>query len=57
MVDYGEGVSDEQLPRLFELFFTTKKEGLGLGLSICHAIVSSPWRPYCLTPNATRAEA
>ncbi len=39
--DTGPGISPEHLPRLFDHFFTTKREGLGLGLSISRSIVES----------------
>lgn len=34
VVDNGPGISPEILPRIFEAFTTTKREGVGLGLSI-----------------------
>ena len=39
--DTGEGIPEDNLPRLFEPFFTTKEvgHGTGLGLSISHGIV------------------
>jgi PAS domain S-box-containing protein len=37
--DRGRGISPENLERIFEPFFTTRNEGLGLGLTICRAIV------------------
>jgi two-component system, NtrC family, C4-dicarboxylate transport sensor histidine kinase DctB len=32
VTDAGRGIAPEKLPQLFESFFTTKAEGLGLGL-------------------------
>jgi C4-dicarboxylate-specific signal transduction histidine kinase len=37
--DDGAGISLAHSAKLFEPFFTTKERGLGLGLSICSAIV------------------
>jgi signal transduction histidine kinase len=39
--DTGSGLAAEAVPRLFESFFTTKAEGLGLGLSIVRSIVAA----------------
>lgn len=41
VTDTGPGISAEQMPRLFESFFTTKAEGMGLGLSIARSIVEA----------------
>jgi signal transduction histidine kinase len=39
--DGGPGMKDEMLSRLFEAFHSTKKEGLGIGLSLCRSIIES----------------
>lgn len=39
--DTGVGVAEEDLDRIFDPFYTTKAEGTGLGLAVCHAIVQS----------------
>ena len=41
VADHGHGISPEGMSRLFESFFTTKRDGVGLGLSISRSIVQS----------------
>jgi PAS domain S-box-containing protein len=39
VADNGCGVSDSEKEKLFEPFYTTKSEGMGIGLNICRTIV------------------
>ena len=39
VADSGEGISDDVAAQLFTPFFTTKEEGMGLGLSLCRTVV------------------
>jgi PAS domain S-box-containing protein len=37
--DQGEGIPEEYLPKIFDLYFTTKSKGNGLGLSMSYTII------------------
>jgi two-component system sensor histidine kinase DctS len=39
VADHGQGLSDEVRAQLFTPFFTTKAEGMGLGLSLCRTVI------------------
>jgi PAS domain S-box-containing protein len=41
VADQGPGIGAEIMPRVFESFVTTKKEGMGLGLSIARSIIEA----------------
>jgi signal transduction histidine kinase len=54
VADYGTGIDQESINRIFDTFYTTKAHGMGMGLSICRSIVeahggtlsASPSHPY-----------
>ena len=41
VTDSGGGMAPEVLERLYEAFFSTKAEGMGIGLNLCRSIVES----------------
>jgi C4-dicarboxylate-specific signal transduction histidine kinase len=40
IADSGPGIAPDALPHLFEPFFTTRHDGLGLGLSLCESLAA-----------------
>ena len=41
VIDRGVGIDPEVAPKIFEAFFTTKAEGIGMGLAICRTIIEA----------------
>lgn len=41
VMDSGQGLAPEVMERLYEAFFSTKVEGMGIGLNLCRTIVES----------------
>jgi PAS domain S-box-containing protein len=41
VIDTGIGISPEVMTRLYEAFYSTKADGMGIGLSLCRSIVES----------------
>ncbi len=39
--DFGKGLTSEEQGKLFDAFYTTKEDGMGIGLAICQTIIES----------------
>ena len=51
VADTGPGLDSTTMDRIFDAFFTTKPEGIGIGLSICRAIVEGRGGRLWGSPN------
>ena len=54
VIDRGVGISQEQIERIFEPFYTTKASGLGLGLAVSRSIVLAHGGRLWATGNPER---
>jgi len=54
VLDTGTGVSPEDTDRIFNTLFTTKPDGMGMGLSICRAIIEAHNGRLWFSPNTPR---
>ncbi len=41
VADSGPGIAPEHLPKIFDLYFTTKADGTGVGLAVTHQIIDA----------------
>jgi two-component system sensor histidine kinase DctS len=54
VADLGSGISEEVASRLFTPFFTTRADGMGLGLSLCRTVVEQHGGVLMFEPNPPR---
>jgi two-component system sensor histidine kinase DctS len=54
VADHGPGIADDVARQLFTPFFTTKIEGMGLGLSLCRTVVEQHGGFLEFEPNQPR---
>ncbi|HWF89981.1 MAG TPA: ATP-binding protein [Pyrinomonadaceae bacterium] len=52
--DSGEGLDSANLERVFDAFYTTKPEGMGMGLAISRTIIESHGGRLWATPNSPK---
>ncbi|MBT8636978.1 PAS domain S-box protein [Polynucleobacter paneuropaeus] len=56
--DTGGGIAESVIDRMFEPFFSTKAEGIGMGLNICRSIIESHhgrlWAKNQMDPERTK---
>jgi PAS domain S-box-containing protein len=56
VIDSGTGIAADVLPRLFEPFYSTKTEGMGMGLNICRSIIEFHQGRLWAENNAPRSD-
>ncbi|MFY9899823.1 MAG: ATP-binding protein, partial [Xanthobacteraceae bacterium] len=51
VTDTGTGLDPTKMDQIFDAFFTTKSEGMGMGLSICRSIIEAHGGRLWASPN------
>ena len=54
VADTGAGIASQDVDRIFNPLFTTKSDGMGMGLSICRAIIEAHDGRLWFAPNTPR---
>ena len=54
VIDVGDGITSEVKTQLFQPFFTTRPDGMGLGLSLCRTVVEQHGSVLVFEPNLPR---
>jgi signal transduction histidine kinase len=54
VADTGGGINSQDIDRVFNPLFTTKSDGMGMGLSICRAIIEAHNGRLWFAPNKPR---
>jgi signal transduction histidine kinase len=54
VADTGTGIDSQDIDRIFSPLFTTKSDGMGMGLSICRAIIQAHDGRLWVSPNSPR---
>lgn len=58
VTDSGSGIAEAVVERMFEPFFSTKSDGMGMGLNICRSIIESHqgrlWAKNIMDPEHTK---
>ncbi len=52
MRDTGVGIDEQNMDQLFNAFYSTKAEALGMGLSICRSIIGAHGGRISFVANA-----
>jgi len=55
IVDSGLGIQSASIPQIFEPFYSTKAEGMGMGLNICRSVIESHQGRLYVVNNSDKA--
>jgi signal transduction histidine kinase len=55
IIDSGLGIQPAAIPHIFEPFYSTKAEGMGMGLNICRSVIESHQGRLYVVNNSDKA--